>query len=627
MNSVNSLVRAVRACRALDADQLDELERKVAPRFPSDPHGLAGELLQRRWLTPFQVDRLLTGRGAELLLGGSYVLLERLGEGGMGQVFKARNWKIGRTVALKRIHKDLLADDTAVERFRREIRATAQLDHPNIVHAYDADETDDGLFIDMEYVEGVDLGRRVEEAGPLPVAEACDCVRQAARGLQHAHEKGLVHRDLKPSNLLRAEPGGAIKLLDLGLARLQRRAGPVLLDAARPGLTQLGVILGTVDFLAPEQARDSSAVDTRADLYSLGCTFYFLLTGRPPYPGGTPADRLIRHTTDPLPPLKHVPATVEAVVHRLMAKAPGDRYPAPADLVRALDALLAEPGRLAPRLAEALVATVPLMQLPAPAPGEARVAKRGGPRRAPSGPRPADPAPPVGPSRRRRPSGRAVLVASLLLGSAVVGAALAVGTLASASRPSGETVSRPPSTAAARQPAVAKAPPRPDPPRDPLHGLVRSFWVTGPFGWDLSTTYPPEANADPGATYTWGPGEKRAWKEHPTEANGLLRLPRRGSWDGGFRYALAFVHSPRGQKATMTLGSGDRARVWVNGARAHDVDRTRATVPDEDRVEVSLKQGRNVVLIKLGGRGRWPYELYLRFSAEAPLSTSPKAVD
>ena len=173
----------------------------TASRRLSRRRRLAGELIRRGWLTPYQVNQLLQGRGRELLLG-SYVLLERLGEGGMGQVFKARNWKLGQVVALKLIRKERIDDPDAVRRFQREIRAAAQLDHPNIVLAFDADEVGGTHLLVMEYVEGTDLAKLVKQDGPLPVDKACDYIRQAALGLQHAHERGLVHRDIKPHNLL-----------------------------------------------------------------------------------------------------------------------------------------------------------------------------------------------------------------------------------------------------------------------------------------------------------------------------------------------------------------------------------------------------------------------------------------
>ena len=199
--AVVSLVELLRQYRVLDSTQLDELAGGLQERF-SDPKALAKELIQRNWLTPFQANLLLQGRGKELLLG-SYVLLERVGEGGMGIVFKARNWKLGRVVALKIIRKEKLDKPDAIRRFQREVRAAAVLSHPNIVHAHDADEIDGKHLLVMEYIEGAtDLAQLVKKNGPLPVPQACEYIRQAALGLQHAHERNLVHRDIKPHNLL-----------------------------------------------------------------------------------------------------------------------------------------------------------------------------------------------------------------------------------------------------------------------------------------------------------------------------------------------------------------------------------------------------------------------------------------
>src|SRR4051812_32300863 len=186
--STTSLVEALRQYRLLDPPQLEELKARQA-QF-SDSKALAGELIRRSWLTPYQANQLLQGRGQELLLG-SYVLMERLGEGGMGQVFKARNWKLGRIVALKLIRPERLNNTQAVQRFQREVRAAAALVHHNIVMAFDADQIDATHFLVMEFIDGaVDLARLVKKKGPLPVAQACDAIRQAALGLQHAHEQG-----------------------------------------------------------------------------------------------------------------------------------------------------------------------------------------------------------------------------------------------------------------------------------------------------------------------------------------------------------------------------------------------------------------------------------------------------
>jgi eukaryotic-like serine/threonine-protein kinase len=663
MDSVRTLINALRQFRFLDPAQLEDLERTVDGRFPGDPRGLAGDLLKRQWLTPLQINRLFAGRGQELLVG-SYVLMERLGEGGMGQVFKARNWKLGRVVALKLIRKELLTNTTVVERFRREIQVTAQLDHPNIIRAFDADETEDGLFIVMEFVAGTDLGRLIQEVGPLSVTQACDYIRQAGLGLQHAHEKGLIHRDIKPANLFRASPGHAIKLLDLGLARLQEQTTRALADHARPALTQIGVIVGTVDFIAPEQARDSSAVDIRADLYSLGCTFYYLLTGKPPFPGGTATEKLIKHTLDPVPPLRHVPPAVTAVIHKLMAKKVDDRYQTPVEVAGVLTQLLAKPEQLLAQSPIALPPTVPLMHLPPPRdpdppplaavpsngpveknpkrvrgsgvrppspPPARRKASSSG--RKPSLPRDAavpvlvEPPPPISPtqiatqtqapprplaSRPRQPRRnfawvfiRTLVVVTVLLAGAVACALFGLRALV-------------PSLAETIDPTRPETPPTASiqPPGENSRAVVvREFWVTGPFGKDLKTPFPPERNPDPGAVYPVLLGEKREWKPQKVDRNDRLHFP--GSLfrpERGCFYALAYICSPAAAKAPMILDSPDGIRVWLNGKLVHEWDQNPpASGSAQDRKDVALKQGWNTVLVKLASRNRRPCELSLRF--------------
>jgi serine/threonine-protein kinase len=353
VETVTDLADAVRRLRLLEPAQLDEVGRTLQGRFP-EPKALARELVRRGWLTPYQVNQLFQGRGDDLLLG-SYVVLERLGQGGMGQVFKARNWKLGGVVAIKVIRKEHLANPVAVQRFRREIEVVAKLDHPNIVRALDADHSGDSHFLVMEYVEGTDLSKLTKERGPLPVGLACDFARQAALALQHAHEQGMVHRDIKPGNLLLGQsPGlrtaGLVKVLDMGLARMLPGAegdGPET-------LTREGNVLGSLDYLAPEQAINSHGADIRADLYGLGCTLYYLLTGHVPFPGGSPMDKLLAHRTkEPVPVEERrpeVPPAVAAVVRRLMARQPEDRYATPAEAAVALAGAVSASGIvLAPR--------------------------------------------------------------------------------------------------------------------------------------------------------------------------------------------------------------------------------------------------------------------------------------
>jgi len=346
IESVTKLVAVLDKCQLLEPPQLKEVAR-LQPQF-QDPRALAKEMLQRGWITPYHVSTLFGsgGKVSDLLLG-QYVLLEKIGEGGMGQVFKARHQKLSRIVALKVVRKEWLSQPQAVLRFQREIRAAAQLSHPNIVMAYDADQLGDTHFIAMEYVEGVDLGKLLKQSGALPVPLACDYVRQAALGLHHACEKNMVHRDIKPSNLLLTRAGaqgsdsgtqgrwGTVKILDMGLARIPR---------PNPGeqatLTQAGAVVGTPDYISPEQARDSRTVDIRSDLYSLGCTFYALLTGEVPFPGGTGMEKLFKHQLEEARPVNKVnpavPKAVAAIVHKLLAKKPEDRYQMPAELVAAL---------------------------------------------------------------------------------------------------------------------------------------------------------------------------------------------------------------------------------------------------------------------------------------------------
>ena len=341
IDSVASFLVLLRELRLLEPRQLDELTRTAA-QFP-DPRSLARELVQRDWLTPYQVNQLFQGRGADLRLG-PYLLLERLGEGGMGQVYKARHLKLNRLVALKVIRKERLASPEAVRRFYREIELAGKLNHRNIALAYDADQAGETHFFAMEYLEGIDLGKLVKQRGPLPVHVACNCIRQAALGLQHAYERGLVHRDLKPSNLLLtsragaaghdAEAAGVVKLLDLGLARLE---GP----EAGSELTREGVVMGTPDYIAPEQAMSSHSVDIRADLYSLGCTLFYLLTGRPPFGGETFMEKLLKHQVEPPPDIetlrRDVPPGVSFIVQKLLAKQPADRFQTPGELAAALE--------------------------------------------------------------------------------------------------------------------------------------------------------------------------------------------------------------------------------------------------------------------------------------------------
>ncbi len=267
---------------------------------------------------------------------GQYRLVEKLGQGAMGAVFKAFHSKLKRSVAVKLLPAYRQTSPQAVARFHREMEAVGRVDHPNVVRAYDAGEADGRFFLVMELVEGVNLASLVQSRGPLAIADACDIVRQAAVGLQHAHEHGLVHRDVKPSNLMLTATG-VVKVLDLGLARLQAEA------CSDGEATASGQILGSADYMAPEQGSNSREVDARADVYALGCTLYFFLAGRPPFGDqrhNTFVKKVMAHASEDIPPLNairpDVPAPLMAVLDKMLAKSPANRFPTAAEVAESL---------------------------------------------------------------------------------------------------------------------------------------------------------------------------------------------------------------------------------------------------------------------------------------------------
>ena len=290
----------------------------------------------------------------ELANHSRYRLVEHIGRGGMGDVYKAEHRLMDRLVALKVIKSHLLSKPEAVKRFQREVQAAARLSHPNIVTAYDAEQAGDFHFLVMEYVDGLELSEVVNQRGPLPVAEAADYIRQAAAGLQHAHEMGMVHRDIKPQNLMLDEAGN-IKILDFGLANFASESateessdedvGEDSNNSAQPArlphqLTQLGTMMGTPDYIAPEQARDARSADIRSDIYSLGCTLYYLLAGKVPFPGNSVTDKLQSHAEGKVKPIRELrgdlPEGLEDVLQRLMSQDPDERFQTPAEAVEAL---------------------------------------------------------------------------------------------------------------------------------------------------------------------------------------------------------------------------------------------------------------------------------------------------
>jgi serine/threonine protein kinase/Leucine-rich repeat (LRR) protein len=302
---------------------------------------LVNWLIQQEKLTPYQANRLCRGQASSLVLG-NYIILDKVGQGGMGAVFKARHRRMNRLVALKVLPGSLSSIPEAIARFQREVEAAARLHHAHIAAAYDADEAERVHFLVMEFVDGPNLATYVREKGPLPVAAAVRLIGQAAEGLSAAHAQGIVHRDIKPSNLM-VNRQGALKVLDLGLAQVRDSSMPIDLTT---DVTQTGRTMGTVDYMAPEQARDAKAVDARADIYSLGCTLYYLLVGRTPAPPGSAAEKLLWHQTQHAEPLIDVcpgcTARLESLVKRMMAKEPDERPTSMIDVAIELENCLHE---------------------------------------------------------------------------------------------------------------------------------------------------------------------------------------------------------------------------------------------------------------------------------------------
>lgn len=306
---------------------------------PTTAEQLAKELVLAEKLTKYQAAAIYQGKQTGLMLG-QYAVLDQIGAGAMGQVFKAQHRRMKRIVAIKVLPATALKSKDAVERFQREVQAAAKLLHPNIVAAYDADDSEGIPFLVLEYVDGIDL-KSLYQKGPLPVDKALDFILQAARGLDFAHSQGVVHRDIKPANLL-VDKYGTVKILDMGLARIQQEL------SMNHELTRSGEIMGTVDYMSPEQAVNTHEADGRSDQYSLGCTLYRLLTSESVYAGDSMVAKIVAHRKDEIPSLRtarsDVSPELDAVFQRMIAKNPADRYPTMADAIVELEACAGSGG-------------------------------------------------------------------------------------------------------------------------------------------------------------------------------------------------------------------------------------------------------------------------------------------
>jgi serine/threonine-protein kinase len=639
MDSVADLVEALRRYRLLDALQTEELLISLLPR-QSDPRALAKEMLHRGWLTPYQVNRLFQGREQELVLE-SYLLLECLGEGPRGQVFKARHQIMKRLATVQVVAEALLDQPETVQRFYQEVQAAGQLADPHLLHAYDAGPAGRTHFVATEYVHGLDLERLVQQAGPLPVDLACDFVRQAALGLQHAAERGLLHADLQPTNLIATLPprgvgldppdpaeavlsggaeafrGAVIKIRNLGLS-FSWHPRTAEKDRARP--------LDAADFLAPEMAVVPPQGDVRSELYSLGCVFYYLLSGQPPFPGGDPADKPRRHEFEEAVPLEmhrwDVPLEVAAVVRKLMAREPADRYQSPAEVAAVLEEVLHWRASATPL-------TTPVLSA---ASTETVVASASPPEPPPTG-TPPDPFADIvaevePPSPRKAVSawrrlwlagGGGVLLAGLLGLAVFVGLRLAVVPV--------KLPTEPPPRPAAEEPV----PPRyvHMPTREEtilatlrangLPTLEGPWYYVGPFdnanNQGFRTVYPPEEDIDVRKSYAGKGGVTAPWKPLPKFTPGRvcdLKLFPQTDFACVYLYHLVECRQP--VDLPLSLGSDDTLTVWLNKKELLANNVTRGVAPDQDFVTLPLQAGKNQLLVKVcNGTGDWAFYVLPQF--------------
>lgn len=316
------------------ADQDDS-----AAASPESGAEVLEQLKQIGRLSDFQIE-IIEQDGPDALLLGDYVLLDRIGSGGMGEVYRAVHRVMRREVAIKRLKSGAFKTPGLTDRFMREVRTAAMLSHPNIVTAYDAGEDASGCYLVMEYVRGEDLSSRLRRDGAMPLDRAVDVLLQSARALDVAHQAGIIHRDIKPANLL-IDPSDTVKLLDLGLARVERSIAEAEHQADLT-LTRADQIVGTLAYMPPEQAEDPHAASKTADLYALGCTFFHMVTGRPPFSVRTVALALIAHREHDPPEFKGVvPDELNNLYLRLLSKAPEDRPQSAAEVIEVLETLLA----------------------------------------------------------------------------------------------------------------------------------------------------------------------------------------------------------------------------------------------------------------------------------------------
>jgi serine/threonine protein kinase len=627
----------------LSARQLDELHPAIGDSAPDD-RALARLLLDRDWLTPFQVNHLLQHH-AERLVVGSYILTRRLGEGVLGDVYLAKHQRMRRAVTLTVVRKDLLAHPEAVERFYHEIQAVSRLSHPHIICAFDAGPVDGAHFFAMEWVDGVDLGRLVQQSGPLPIPMACTFLRQAALGLQHAWERRVLHHDLQPANLFVARLAGpadpglsathtpstssqfggpTLKINNLGLSLLQPRSGD-----------RSTLLAGSPDYLPPELAGGGEVVDVRSNLYSLGCVFYYLLTGKVVFPVDDSSTKLRQHRDAPPPNvslLRHdVPAEVADLIQRLLAKCPADRPANPAALAEELRVLIGEDAA-AP--AAPLAPTEPSLFPATDAwPTEATSSAETTTRLPQSSTKPMVRPRPASPVPRRRRRRQLLLIVAI---SAVVLGLLALGArLLSPAPPSAEAAdegSNPapepaiPSTMLRTEPQYVKKETREETilatlRANGLPNLEGPWYYIGPFeggpGDGFGRAYPPENDLDLNRIYIGKNNMEARWKKFPDYRPGKVQNLRLfGADDGAGVYIYLPIETATAVSLPVGFGSDDTLTVWLNRKLLISKNVSRSLQRDSEVVTLNLRPGVNHLLLKVcNGVGRWEFSVMPRWPA------------
>lgn len=338
INTVQGFLDALTSAALLASDELATAHQKWSSRGSEDSQSLAKWLVQKGMLTKYQAAAIYQGKLKGLVFG-KYLVLDKIGAGGMGNVFQARHRESHEIVAVKVLATSAMRSPDAVRRFQREAEIAARLSHPHIVRAIEQGSNGSLYYFAMEFVEGLDLGKYIQQYGRMPWRDALSCAIQAARALEYAHGQGLVHRDIKPGNLFLTREG-TIKVLDLGLARMNDPSDSAN-SSANDGLTQTGQVIGTVDYMAPEQALRTRDADARADIYSLGCSLFRLLTGRLPFEGETVVEKILAHREQPIPQVRHhvpdAPVGIDLVLQRMLAKRLEDRYQTMREVVTALE--------------------------------------------------------------------------------------------------------------------------------------------------------------------------------------------------------------------------------------------------------------------------------------------------